>query len=146
MHGSALEDGQHSTPETPRPQMGWRFFASLALFGLLLGMMLGRLTDDGTAHLERVEAVEDGLVLWLDREAPLRGERIAGALVLHLEASGEPARGQLRLAGKAVSWRTLPEGKDRLRLELVAARPLHGEWRGAAADGRWRLRISLRSE
>ncbi|CAD5105926.1 hypothetical protein PSEWESI4_00185 [Pseudomonas carbonaria] len=126
--------------------MGWRFFATLAILGLLVGLMIGRLTESGPAHLERVEVLEDGLALWFDREVAVRGERIDGALVLHLDAGGKVERGQLRVAGKVANWRTVSEGKEALRLELVAARPLHGTWRGAAAEGRWRLEISLRSE
>jgi hypothetical protein len=33
-----------------------------------------------------------------------------------------------------------------LLLNLLAARPLRGEWRGATEDGRWRLQVSLREE
>ena len=31
-------------------------------------------------------------------------------------------------------------------LSLLAARPLHGDLRGAEVDGRWRLEVSLREE
>ncbi|MCY1509122.1 hypothetical protein D9M68_434540 [compost metagenome] len=126
--------------------MGWRFFVSLAVFGLLVGLMLGRLSDVEPPRLERVEVVPDGLRLWFDDEAEVRGERVAGALVLHLAARGQAARGQLQVAGKAANWRLLAEGEKALRLELVAARPLQGSWRGAVEEGRWRLEISLRPE
>ncbi|AYC34660.1 hypothetical protein D3880_20770 [Pseudomonas cavernae] len=145
MHGSALEDGRHSTPEDPRPQLRWRFLAALALLGLLVGLMLGRLSSPEPVSLERVEVQAGGLVLWFNREAQVHGEHVQGALLLRIDAEGEARRGQLQLNGKAVNWR-VGRGAQGLLLNLVAARPLRGEWHGATADGRWRLTISLRAE
>ncbi|MBM7061087.1 hypothetical protein JQX08_10255 [Pseudomonas sp. UL073] len=147
MHGSALEDGRHSTPETPRPQLGWRFFATLALLGVLLGLMIGRLANPEPARLERIEVAADRLLLWFDHEPEaLRGDFVQGALVLGVTAQGAPARGQLQVAGKVANWRLVRSGEESLRLELVSARPLRGEWHGVAAEGRWRLEIRLRPE
>lgn len=125
--------------------MGWRFFATLALLGLLIGLMLGRLTDAGPVQLQGVRGEPERLLLWFDRQPEVRGEQVQGALVLWLGAEGRPAAGQLTVGGKMANWR-LVEARGGLRLELVAARPLQGQWRGAAVDGRWRLAVELRPE
>ncbi|UVE18211.1 hypothetical protein NVV93_02065 [Pseudomonas sp. LS44] len=148
MPGSALDNERHSTPETPRPQMGWRFIVSLAVFGLLLGLMLGRLSGPSVTTLEKAEVQEGRLLLWFDQEPSVRGESVQGVLVLRIEASGAARHGQLQMDGKTVNWR-IAKGKGEeggLLVNLVAARPLRGEWRGAAVDGRWRLEISPREE
>lgn len=146
MHGSELEDGQDSTPEEdPRPKLWRRFLAALALLGLLVGLMLGRLTAPEPVTLEQVEALPDGLQIWFSGEPKVSGEHLHGALVLLFEADGRAQHGQLQLAGKGVNWRLIHSERG-LLLNLVAARPLRGEWHGAAVEGRWRLRISLRAE
>ncbi|MCY1547368.1 hypothetical protein D9M68_834220 [compost metagenome] len=146
MAGPEPEDGRHSTPDDdPRPSLWPRFLFSLALFGLLVGMMIGRLTTPEPVHLEQIEVRQDGLALWFDQEPEVRAEELDGAYALILGADGQSARGQLTLGTAPVSWKVLrsPHG---VMLRFVAARPLHGEWHGAAADGRWRLEVSLRAE
>ena len=45
MHGSEGKDGLHSTPEEdPRPKLMRRMFFSLAIVGVMVGLMIGRLT------------------------------------------------------------------------------------------------------
>lgn len=120
---------------------------SLALLGLLVGMMLGRLTAPEAVHLERIEVRENGLALWFDHEPEVRAEALEGAYALVLGAEGQPARGQLQLGAAPVSWRVLRSTSgEGVMLRFVAARPLHGEWHGAEAEGRWRLEVSLRAE
>lgn len=118
---------------------------SLALLGLLLGLMIGRLTEPQPVHLQRIEVRQGGLALWFDHEPKVRVEELEGAFALVLGADGQAARGQLTLDSAPVSWR-VQRAADGVMLRFVAARPLHGEWQGAAEDGRWRLEVSLRAE
>ncbi|MGX1124759.1 hypothetical protein AB7M23_001552 [Pseudomonas sp. HLS-6 TE3448] len=116
---------------------------SLAIFGMLVGLMIGRLTAPEPRELEQVEVIEGGLNLWFNEEPKLHGEEVEGAVALLFEADGRPQRGQLQLEGKPVSWRVQKTDKG-LLVNLVAARPLHGDWAGAEQDGRWRLQVLLR--
>ncbi len=118
---------------------------SLALFGLMVGMMIGRLTEPEPRVLEQVDVVPGGLQVWFNEQPQTHGETVDGALALLFEADGNAQRGRLKLDGKDVSWRVQKTDKG-LLLSLVAARPLHGDWVGATVDGRWRLEISLREE
>lgn len=123
--------------------MRWRFFGSLVLMGMLVGMMIGRLTAPGPIRLEAVEPHPQGLVLWLDREPTVRDEAVQGTYALHVAAGAEAAEGQLRLGDTLVNWRLRPEGQM-FTLGFVAARPLHGRWHGGEdADGRWGLVVTL---
>ena len=115
---------------------------SLALFGMLVGLMIGRLTAPEPRVLEQVEVVTNGLNLWFNEEPQLHGEEVEGTLALVFEASGRSQKGQLTLAGKPVSWR-LQKSDQGLLLSLVAARPLRGDWAGESVDGRWKVQVRL---
>ena len=115
---------------------------SLALFGLLVGLMIGRLTTPEERVLEQVEVVEAGLDLWFNEEPKLHGEPVDGTLALLFEAQGKAQRGQLQMQGKPVSWR-VQKSDAGLLVTLVAARPLRGEWTGARDAGRWRVQVRL---
>ncbi|MGV8841841.1 MAG: hypothetical protein ACOH2I_01015 [Pseudomonas sp.] len=146
MHGSARKDGEHSTAEARQRALLWlRIVGSLALFGFLLGMMLGRLNEPEPRVLQRVDVLPDALQLWFNAEPKVRGEHRHGALVLQIDARGREQQGQVLVAGKAANWR-LMRNEHGLLLNLLAARPVRGEWRGAPVDGGWRLNISLREE
>jgi hypothetical protein len=119
--------------------------ASLAIFGLMVGLMIGRLTTPEPSVLQQVEVLDDGLALWFNNAPPLHGEIVDGSVALLFEAAGQAQKGQLKLNGKDVNWRTrLSDGG--LLLTLVAARPLQGDWAGQAVDDRWRLEIHLREQ
>jgi len=144
MHGSEHKDGEHSTPEPDSRSQQWpRVLFSLAIFGMLVGLMIGRLTAPEPRVLEQVQVVEGGLDLWFNEEPKLHGEEVDGTLALLFEAEGKVARGQLRQQGKPVSWR-VQKSDGGLLVTLVAARPLHGNWAGAEDDGRWRVQVRLR--
>ncbi|MFC5694187.1 hypothetical protein ACFPU0_01275 [Pseudomonas sp. GCM10022186] len=146
MRGLEPEDGRHSTPDDdPRPSLWPRFLFSLALFGLLVGLMIGRLTAPEPVHLERIEVHQDGLALWFDHEPQVRTEALEGAYALVLGADGQTARGQLTLGTAPVSWKVL-RSNEGVMVRFVAARPLRGEWHAAEVDGRWRLDVSLSAE
>ncbi len=115
---------------------------SLAIFGMLVGLMIGRLTAPDERMLEQVTVVQDGLDLWFNEEPKLHGENVEGTVALLFEAEGKVQRGQLDLQGKPVAWQ-LRRSKDGLLLTVVAARPLHGEWAGAEDAGRWRVQVRL---
>jgi hypothetical protein len=146
MHGSERKDGQHSTPEAdPRSKLWLRVMGSLIIFGVMVGLMIGRLTEPDPRALEKIEVVSDGLVLWFNEQPQVKQQTVDGALVLAFDAQGAAAKGQLQLDGKWVNWR-VQLGEGGLVLNLIAARPLRGDWVGGAEDGRWRLKLSLREE
>jgi len=115
---------------------------SLAIVGVMVGLMIGRLTAPEERMLEQVEVVQDGLDLWFNDEPKLHGENVEGTVALLFQAEGKAQRGQLSLQGKPVSWR-LQNSKEGLLLTVVAARPLQGEWAGAEDAGRWRVQVRL---
>ncbi|MEG0244357.1 MAG: hypothetical protein RR726_18155 [Pseudomonas sp.] len=143
MHGSRREDDEHSTPEPDlRSKAFPRVMLSLAIVGLMVGLMIGRLTTPDERVLEQVEVVQDGLDLWFNEEPKLHGENVEGTVALLFEAQGKAQRGQLSLQGKPVGWR-VQNSEEGLLLTVVAARPLQGEWAGAEDAGRWRVQVRL---
>jgi len=136
----------HSTPiDDPRPKLWRRFLGSIAIFGVMVGLMVGRMTAPDPIELQQIEALPDGVAVWFNREPQLHGEMIDGAVALLFNAQGQAQQGALKLNGKDVRWRVRKSDKG-LLLNLLAARPLRGEWHGATEDGRWRLQVSLREE
>ncbi|WP_085712777.1 MULTISPECIES: hypothetical protein [unclassified Pseudomonas] len=146
MHGSEGKDDAHSTPPAdPRSKLFPRVMGSLAIFGLMVGMMIGRLTTPDPSVLQQVEVIDGGLAVWFNNEPKLHGEIVDGTLALLFQAEGKAQKGQLKLNGKDVNWRTrLSDGG--LLLTVLAARPLQGEWAGQAVDDRWRLEIRIREQ
>ncbi|MFJ4372768.1 hypothetical protein ACIP1T_09125 [Pseudomonas japonica] len=144
MHGSEHKDDAHSTPDEPEPRSKYwpRFLFSLALFGLLVGLMIGRLTTPEPRELERIEVVAGGLDLWFNEEPKLHGEMVDGTVALLFDAQGKPAKGQLNFADRPVSWR-LRKTDGGLLLSLVAARPLQARWAGESVEDRWRVQVRL---
>ncbi|MEN2397754.1 hypothetical protein [Pseudomonas halotolerans] len=146
MHGSADKDERHSTPQTDqRSKLLPRVMGSLAIFGLMVGLMIGRLTTPDPSVLQQVEVIDGALVAWFNNEPQLHGEIIEGSVALLFQAQGRPQKGQLKLNGKNVNWRVRLSDKG-LLLTLVAARPLRGEWAGSEVDDRWRLEIRLQEQ
>ncbi|WP_085581805.1 MULTISPECIES: hypothetical protein [unclassified Pseudomonas] len=146
MHGSEGKDDAHSTPQAdPRSKLFPRVMGSLAIFGVMVGLMIGRLTTPDPSVLQQVDVIDGGLVVWFNNEPKLHGEVVDGSLALLFGAEGKPQKGQLKLNGKDVNWRTrLSDGG--LLLTLVAARPLQGDWAASEVDDRWRLEIHLREQ
>jgi hypothetical protein len=143
MHGSEGKDDAQSTPQAdPRSKLFPRVIGSLAIVGMMIGLMIGRLTTPDPSVLERVEVTEGGLVVWFNNEPKLHGEIIDGTIALLFQAEGRAQKGQLRLNGKDVNWRTR-KSDGGLLLTVLAARPLQGDWVGSEVDDRWRLEIRL---
>ncbi|MDR6575193.1 hypothetical protein P2T68_03140 [Pseudomonas sp. G11] len=146
MHGSEGKDALHSTlEEDPRPKLLPRVLGSLAIVGLMVGLMIGRLTTPDPVELLQVEPAADGVLVWFNREPQLHGEQVDGTVALLFDAQGKAAGGQLKVNGKDVNWR-IRKTDAGLLLNLVAARPLRGEWSGEKAEGRWRLEIHLQEQ
>lgn len=122
-----------------------RVFGSLAIVGMMVGLMIGRLTQPDPVELQQVEVAPDGLVLWFNHEPKVHGEHIDGAVALLFDAQGRGQNGQLQVNQKNVNWRVRLADRG-LLLNLVAARPLRGDWAGSEVEGRWRLAIHLREE
>ncbi|PMX15234.1 MULTISPECIES: hypothetical protein [unclassified Pseudomonas] len=146
MHGSEGKDALHSTlEEDPRPKLLPRVLGSLAIVGLMVGLMIGRLTTPDPVELLQVEPAADGVVVWFNSEPKLHGEQVDGTVGLLFDAQGKAAGGQLKVNDKDVNWR-IRKTDAGLLLNLVAARPLRGEWSGEKAEGRWRLEIHLQEQ
>ena len=146
MHGSEGKDALHSTPEEdPRPKLMPKVMGSLAIVGVMVGLMIGRLTTPDPIELQQVDTAADGVVVWFNSEPKLHGEHIDGTVALLFDAQGKTASGQLKVNDKDVNWR-IRKTDGGLLLNLVAARPLRGEWKGEEADGRWRLEIHLQEQ
>jgi hypothetical protein len=146
MHGSEGKDDAHSTPpEGVRSKLFLRVMGSLAIVGVMVGMMIGRLTTPDPSQLQQVEVTNDGLVVWFNNEPKTHGEMVDGSVALLFDAEGKAQKGQLKLGGKDVNWRVRLSDEG-LLLTLVAARPLQGEWAGSEVDDRWRLEIHLREQ
>ncbi|WP_150292109.1 hypothetical protein WLF14_01960 [Pseudomonas fluorescens] len=146
MHGSEGKDALHSTlEEDPRPKLLPRVLGSLAIVGLMVGLMIGRLTTPDPVELLQVEPAADGVLVWFNREPKLHGEQVDGTVALLFDAQGKAAGGQLKVNGKDVNWR-IRKTDAGLLLNLVAARPLRGEWSGEKAEGRWRLEVHLQEQ
>ncbi len=112
---------------------------SLAIVGLMIGLMIGRLTTPDPVELQQVETAADGVVVWFNSEPKLHGEHIDGTVALLFDAQGKGTSGQLKINEKDVNWR-VRKTDGGLLLNLVAARPLRGDWRGKKlmAAGGWR--------
>ncbi|MBK3759233.1 hypothetical protein [Stutzerimonas frequens] len=143
MRSTEVEDRRHSTGEQdPMPRLRRRFFGSLVLIGLLVGLMIGRLTAPGPVQLELVQVQPQGLSLQFDREPEVYDDHLEGAFALLFQAEGEPQSGQLQIDGMPVAWRVQQTEKG-LLLHLVAARRLRGQWQGARGDGGWQVQVSV---
>ncbi|SEN19410.1 hypothetical protein SAMN04487856_10295 [Pseudomonas sp. ok266] len=121
-----------------------RVIGSLAIVGLMIGLMIGRLTTPDPSILQQVEMTDGGLVVWFNNEPKLHGEIIDGTVALLFQAEGRAQKGQFKLNGRDVNWRTrMSDGG--LLLTILAARPLQGNWVGSEVDDRWRLEIRLQT-
>ncbi|MGE8146091.1 hypothetical protein ACQKP7_12945 [Pseudomonas frederiksbergensis] len=146
MHGSEGKDERHSTPPVDnRSKLFPRVIGSLAIVGVMVGLMIGRLTTPDPSELQQVEVTSDGLVVWFNNEPKTHGEVVDGSVALLFEAEGKAQKGQLKVNGKDVNWRVRLSDEG-LLLTVVAARPLLGEWAGSKVDDRWRLEIHLREQ
>lgn len=121
-----------------------RVIGSLAIVGLMIGLMIGRLTTPDPTVMQQIEVTDAGLVVWFNNEPKLHGEIIDGTVALLFQAEGRAQKGQLKLDGKDVNWRTRASDGG-LLLTVLAARPLQGKWVGSQVDDRWRLEISLQT-
>ncbi|MEA9979227.1 MULTISPECIES: hypothetical protein [unclassified Pseudomonas] len=146
MHGSELKGGQHSNPEEdPRPKLWPKVLGSMAIVGVMVGLMIGRLTAPDPLELKQIEPIDNGLVLWFSDEPKVQFEQVSGSLAMLFNAQGKSQKGEFKLSGKDVRWK-VQRADGGLLLNLLAARPLHGDWHGTKVGGRWRLEISLRQE
>ncbi|MCK8665117.1 hypothetical protein M1M11_09495 [Pseudomonas azerbaijanoccidens] len=146
MHGSEGKDERHSTPQADsRSKLFPRVMMSLAIVGVMVGLMIGRLTTPDPSVLQQIDVTSEGLVVWFNNEPKTHGEIVDGSVALLFEAEGKAQQGQLKLNEKSVNWRVrLSDGG--VLLTMVAARPLQGEWAGSEVDDRWRLEIHLREQ
>lgn len=143
MGGTEAEDERHSTvPADPRPRLRRRFFGALVLIGLLVGMMIGRLTTPEPARLIAVQSVADGLQLRFNAPAQYQSQALEGAYAVLLQARGSERAGQLVVSGETLRWRIQP-GKQGLLLDLVALRELQVQTHEREDGGDWLLELKI---
>ncbi|WP_285644404.1 hypothetical protein [Pseudomonas sp. NBRC 100443] len=117
-------------------------FSALAIGGLMIGLMLGRLTGPtpGEPHLLAVRAQDGALLLRFDQSARVEAGQIEGALALRVRAAGAAAEGQMRLDGQPLRWR-VESREGELWITLLSTRHLGGSWDSEEKDGDWVLRV-----
>ena len=125
-----------------RPRPWLRVFSALAIGGLMIGLMLGRLTGPtpGEPHLLAVRAQDGVLLLRFDQSARVEAGQIEGALELRVRAAGATAEGQMRLDGQPLRWR-VETREGELWITLLSTRHLGGSWDSEEKDGDWVLRV-----
>jgi len=125
-----------------RPRPWLRVFSALAIGGLMIGLMLGRLTGPtpGEPHLLAVRAQDGVLLLRFDQSARVEAGQIEGALALRVRAAGAAAEGQMRLDGQPLRWR-VESREGELWITLLSTRHLGGSWDSEEKDGDWVLRV-----
>lgn len=109
---------------------------SLAIVGVMVGLMIGRLTTPEERVLQQVEVVQDGLDLWFNEEPQLHGENVEGTVALLFQAQGKAQQGQLSLAGKPVS---LAGAEEQGRLVADSGGGASPAGRVGRCRGRWAL-------
>lgn len=125
-----------------RPRPWLRVFSALAIGGLMIGLMLGRLTGPtpGEPQLLAVRAQDGVLLLRFDQSARVEAGQIEGALALRVRAAGAAAEGQMRLDGQPLRWR-VESREGELWITLLSTRHLGGSWDSEEKDGDWLLRV-----
>lgn len=119
-----------------------RVIGSLAIFGFLIGLMIGRLFHPDAMHLKAVETEDDRLLLWFNVEPQVQVSDVHGTLALRFKGLGRERQGQLQIAGRVANWRVVRDGRE-LEVRVVAARPLHAAMDAEEVEGRWRLTVRL---
>lgn len=119
-----------------------RVIGSLAIFGFLIGLMIGRLFHPDAMHLKAVETEDDRLLLWFNVEPQVQVSDAHGTFALRFMGLGRERQGQLQIAGRAANWRVVRDGRE-LEVRVVAARPLRAAMDAEEVEGRWRLTVRL---
>jgi hypothetical protein len=119
-----------------------RVLGSLAIFGFLVGLMIGRLLQPDELYLKAVDADESRLLLWFNSEPQVRVTEVQGAFSLRFEGLGRERQGYLSIGGRDARWRIQRHGRE-LELRVLALQPLQAQWHAEAVGGRWRMTISL---
>lgn len=149
MQATEAEDEAHFTaPEALKRRLWWRFLGALALFGFLVGMMIGQLTTPERIQLLKVVPLADGLQLDFDHQPPLQETQYEGSFSLLIRALGAAQQGQLRVGEQLINWRVRVLSnaplEPQLVLGFVAARPLVAQWSGQETESGWQLQVRLK--
>ncbi|HZJ95767.1 MAG TPA: hypothetical protein VFD11_09485 [Thiopseudomonas sp.] len=144
--------GANSTWEPP-PRKQWqiKFIASLALFGFLVGMMIGRLLEEPqqpeySKQIVQIQTFANGLGVCLTSAVQVQAVAEQGAYQLRLlNAWGQAAQGEISMPGSSpVRWQLQPVN-NRVHITFIGLQALTGQWRPRLADeGRWCADVELR--
>ena len=110
----------------PRRQLLLKFLASLALLGVLFGLMLG------------LRIYADGLGLCLREQTAIQVMHEQGTYQLLLENTrGRSTRGELLLAGsERITWRVEQQGSY-LQVAFIGLQPIFGQWHTRVTAEHW---------
>ena len=89
-----------------------RVIGSLAIFGFLIGLMIGRLFHPDAMHLKAVETQDDRLLLWFNVEPQVQVSDAHGTFALRFKGLGRERQGQLQIAGRVANWRVVRDGRE----------------------------------
>lgn len=142
-------DADSTWESPPRRQWIFKVFASLALFGFLVGLMLGRLLEEPTTPqnsntIVQLQTYVDGLGICLSEPAQVQAYAEQGVYqLLLLNSKGQSAHGEFALAdGKPVRWRVEPQ-KAMTRIVFIALQPVIGQWSARLSDDLWCVDVQV---
>ena len=127
----------------PRRQLLLKFLASLALLGVLFGLMLGQLLQPRhpivyANTVEQLSIYADGLSLCLRKQVSIQTMHEQGTYQLLLENTrGRSTRGELLLAGsERITWRVEQQGSY-LQVAFIGLQPIFGQWHTRVTAEHW---------
>ena len=142
-------DANSTWEALPRRRLLLKFLASLALLGLLFGLMLGRLLQPTqptvyTNTVEQLRIYADGLSLCLRKQASIQVTQVEGAYQLLLEnTQGRSARGELLLTDSGrINWRVAQQG-DALQVTFIGLQPVFAHYYTRFAAEHWCVDVKI---
>ena len=142
-------DANSTWEALPRRRLLLKFLASLALLGLLFGLMLGRLLQptQPTVYANTVEQLSiyaDGLSLCLRKQVSIQAMHEQGTYQLLLENTrGRAARGELLLAdSERITWRVEQQGSY-LQVAFIGLQPIFGQWHTRGTAEHWCVNVKI---
>lgn len=143
-------DANSTWEPAPRKQWQVKFIASVALFGFLAGMMIGRLLE-GPQQLEfskrvvQIQNYTDGLAVCLTDSVQVQTRAVQGTYqVLLLTTWGQATQGEILLSGEApVRWQ-LQTVDETVQVTFIGLQALQGQWHPRLTEkGHWCADIEL---
>lgn len=142
-------DANSTWESPPRRQWIFKVFASMVLFGFLVGMMLGRVfeepkTSQYSSTVVQLQNYADGLGICLSAPVQVQAQAEEGIYQLLLfNSTGQAAHGEFALAeGQPVRWRVEPQ-ETMMRVVFIGLQPVLGQWRARTSAALWCIDVQL---